>query len=76
LIECEFPKGIFLSERWRKFSRDLARRWNPRWDLGAVLLIIAILLTGILSKLNEAFWAIVTVVILCVLLAGLHRRPR
>lgn len=41
-----------------------------------MLLIIAILLTGILSKLNEAFWAIVTVVILCVLLAGLHRRPR
>jgi hypothetical protein len=41
-----------------------------------VLLIIAILLTGILSKLNEAFWAIVAVVLLCVLLIGLHRRPR
>jgi hypothetical protein len=41
-----------------------------------MLLIIAILLTGILSKLNEAGWAIVTVVLLCVLLAGLHRRPR
>lgn len=41
-----------------------------------MLLIIAILLTGILSKLNESFWAIVTVVILCGLLAGLHRRPR
>ena len=39
-----------------------------------MLLILAILLTGILSKLNEAFWAIVTVVVLCVLLAGLHRR--
>jgi hypothetical protein len=41
-----------------------------------VLLIVAILLTGILSKLNEAFWAIVTVLALCVLLAGLHRRAR
>jgi hypothetical protein len=41
-----------------------------------MLLIIAILLTGILSKLNEAGWAIVTVVLLCVLLAGLPRRPR
>jgi hypothetical protein len=39
-----------------------------------VLLIIAILLTGILSKLNEAFWALVTAVLLCILLAGLHRR--
>jgi hypothetical protein len=41
-----------------------------------VLLIIAIILTGILSKLNEAFWAIVAMIILCVLLAGLHRRSR
>ena len=41
-----------------------------------MLLIIAILLTGILSKLNEAGWAIVTVVLLCVLLGGLPRRPR
>ena len=56
---------------WPKFSGD----WARRWDLSAVLLIIAILLTGILSKLNEAGWAIVTIVILCGLLAGLHRRP-
>ena len=41
-----------------------------------MLLIIAILLTGILSKLNEAGWAIVTVLVLCLLLAGLHQRPR
>ena len=41
-----------------------------------MLLISAILLTGILSKLNEASWAMVTVVIVCLLLAGLHRRPR
>jgi hypothetical protein len=41
-----------------------------------VLLVVTILLTGILSKLNEAGWAIVTVVLLCILLAGLHRRPR
>jgi hypothetical protein len=34
------------------------------------------LLTGILSKLNEAGWAIVSVIVLCWLLAGLHRRPR
>jgi hypothetical protein len=68
-------KEIVLKRHWRKLSRDWARRWDPRWDLGAVLLISAILLTGILSKLNEASWAIVTVVILCLLLAGLHRRP-
>jgi len=43
--------------------------------LGAALVIIGILLTGILSKLNEAGWAIVTVTVLCCLLAGLHRRP-
>ncbi|HLG83404.1 MAG TPA: hypothetical protein VKY22_20495 [Bradyrhizobium sp.] len=41
-----------------------------------MLLIIAVLLTGILSKLNHAWWAIVTVVALCFLLIGLHRRPR
>ena len=41
-----------------------------------MLLISAILVTGILSKLNEAGWAIVTLVLLCViLLVGLHRRP-
>ena len=68
-------KGIVLKGHWRKLNRDWARRWDQRSDLGAVLLICAILLTGILSKLNEASWAIVTVVILCLLLAGLHRRP-
>jgi hypothetical protein len=41
-----------------------------------MLLILAIVLTGILSKSNEAFWAIVTLVLLCILLVGLHRRPR
>jgi hypothetical protein len=41
-----------------------------------VLLIIAIILTGILTKLNEAGWAVVTVILLCILLAGLPRRPR
>jgi TRAP-type C4-dicarboxylate transport system permease large subunit len=69
-------KGVVLKGHWRKLSRDWARRWDARWDLGAVLLICAILLTGILSKLNEASWAMVTVVIVCLLLAGLHRRPR
>jgi hypothetical protein len=54
----------------------LSQDWARRWDLGAVLLIGAILVTGILSKLNEAGWAIVTVVLVCVLLIGLHRRPR
>jgi hypothetical protein len=41
--------------------------------LGAVLLIIGFLLTGILRKLNEVGWAIVTVIVLCCLLAALHR---
>jgi len=67
-----YRKGNPLNEDWRKLGRD----WATRWDLGAVLLIIAILLTGILSKLNEAFWAIVTLVLLCALLVGLHRRSR
>jgi hypothetical protein len=72
-FRATFIEGTFiLNEHWRKFSRD----WAQRWDLGAVLLIIAILLTGILSKLNEAGWAIVTVLVLCLLLAGLHQRPR
>ena len=51
---------------WLKFTRS----WAQRWDLGALLLILAILLTGILTKLNEAWWAILTVLGLCVLLAG------
>ncbi len=67
-----FRKAIVLKEDWRKVGRD----WATRFDLGAVLLVIAILVTGILSKLNEAFWAMVTVVLLCILLAGLHRRSR
>jgi hypothetical protein len=67
-----FAKGIVLKGQWRRIGRD----WARRWDLRAVLLIVAILLTGILSKLNEALWAIVTVLALCVLLAGLHRRAR
>lgn len=67
-------KELALKEHWRKFSRDWARRWDFG-NLAAVLLIIAILLTGTLSKLNEAGWAIVTVVVLCCLLAGPHRWP-
>ena len=71
-----FSKGaLALKALWRKFSRDFTRRWGFG-DLGAALLIIGILLTGILSKLNEAGWAIVSVIVLCCLLAGLHRRPR
>jgi len=46
-----FRKAIVLKEDWRKGGRD----WATRWDLGAVLLVMAILVTGILSKLNEAF---------------------
>jgi hypothetical protein len=65
-------KGLVLKQPWQKFGRE----WARRWDLGAVLLILAILLTGILSKLNEAFWALVTAVMLCILLVGLHRRSR
>jgi hypothetical protein len=65
-------RGFRLKGHWRKLGRD----WARRWDLGATLLITAILLTGILSKLDEAYWAVVTAVLVCVLLAGLHRRPR
>jgi hypothetical protein len=65
-------KGHWFGGLWRKFSRDWALRWDFG-DLGAVLLIIGFLLTGILSKLNEAGWAIVTIIVLCCLLAGLHR---
>jgi hypothetical protein len=70
-----FSEGVLaLKGLWRKFSRD----WTRRWDFGdgAALLIIGILLTGVLSKLNEAGWAIVSVIVLRFLLAGLHRRPR
>jgi len=68
----DFAKGIVLREHWQKIGRD----WARRSDIGPVLLIIAILLTGILSKLDEAFWALVAAVLVCILLAGLHRRPR
>ena len=49
-----------------------------RWGLGFVAVVIPIQmvfghLTGILSKLNEAGWAIVSVIVLCCFLAGLHR---
>ena len=75
-VHVTFSEGaLALKGLWRKFSRNPARRWDFG-DLGAVLLIIAMLLTGILSKLNEAGWAIVTVLVLCLLLAGLHQRPR
>jgi hypothetical protein len=67
-----FERGIVLKGHWRKLSRD----WAQRWDLGALLLILAILLTGILSKLDEAFWAVVIVAILCLLLVAWHHRPR
>ncbi len=58
--------------RWRKIGSF----WTPRWDQGALLLILAILLTGVLAKLNQAGWAIPIVLALCALLAGSRRGPR
>ncbi|MFB9268549.1 hypothetical protein ACFFWD_36435 [Bradyrhizobium erythrophlei] len=58
--------------RWRKFSDGSTQRW----DLGVLALILAILLTGILAKLNQAWWAILIVLVLCALLAGLRRGSR
>lgn len=57
---------------WKKLNVS----WAQRWDLSALILILAILLTGIFAKLNEGWWAILTVVALCLLLAAPRRGRR
>jgi hypothetical protein len=66
---------LALKGLWRKFSWDWTRWWDFG-DSGAALLIIGILLRGILSKPNQAGWAMVSVIVLCCFFAGLHCRPR
>jgi len=44
--------------------------------LSALALIVAILLTGIVAKFNEGWWAILILVALCLLLAAGRRGSR
>jgi hypothetical protein len=63
-------------ERLRTLLKNFGRLRAEGWDLPATALIIVILLAGVLSKMNEAGWAVLTMVVLCLLLVTFRRGPR
>jgi len=56
---------------WKKFVDN---RVEP-WDLRAAVLVAVMLIAGFLIKLDEAWWAVVAAVVLCLgAVAVRHKR--